>query len=369
MNIAVVSPNKPQYSETFIAVHKNLNGTVHMLSGGGYSIPLCSDVSGDIYRESFLDKLKFKLPFFNIKGQQVLQKSFEQYLRSNQIQVVLAEYGPVGVGLVETCKKLQIPLVVHFHGFDAYMHNTLAEYKLAYKTMFDYASAIIVVSKHMQQVLVNKLGARASKVFYNTYGPHPSFFSIQPNFDNHNYVFVGRFTDKKAPYLLLLAFHEVAKQNSKAKLIMIGDGLLLSSAKVIAQALHLEKQVEFRGAVSREEIQQCLSNCRAYVQHSIVAEDGDCEGTPNAVLEASASGLPVISSRHTGIVDVVKHEETGYLVEEKDVANFTAYWIALDKDKSTCETMGRKGRQFIMDSFTQERCLSELNRIIEKVVV
>ena len=93
----------------------------------------------------------------------------KNFFRSNQIKLVLAEYGVTGSGVLGTCQELGIPLVVHFHGYDAYLRDVLDRYEERYRKMFAYSSAIVAVSIHMTDQLV-KIGAPREKVFYNPYG-------------------------------------------------------------------------------------------------------------------------------------------------------------------------------------------------------
>ena len=85
------------------------------------------------------------------------------------------------------------------------------------------------------------------------------------------------------------------------------------------------------GVITPEEYRSELQNSLAFVQHSITAENGNMEGTPLAVLEASAAGIPVISTNHAGIPDVVLYEQNGLLCQEKDVQKMTDNIIKLLK--------------------------------------
>src|ERR1044072_2623593 len=74
--------------------------------------------------------------------------SLRRFFRAHRIRVVLAEYGLTGTGTLKLCEELKIPLVVHFHGYDAYSNEVLNVYGERYRRMFRYAAAIIGVSKH-----------------------------------------------------------------------------------------------------------------------------------------------------------------------------------------------------------------------------
>ena len=101
------------------------------------------------------------------------------YLRERRIDVVLAEYGTTGGSISASCRQAGIPLVVHFHGFDAYEHATLDVNRLKYERMFDSAVAIIAVSREMESQLAT-IGAPAEKIYYIPYGVNVSIFEVDP---------------------------------------------------------------------------------------------------------------------------------------------------------------------------------------------
>jgi glycosyltransferase involved in cell wall biosynthesis len=112
-----------------------------------------------------------------------------------------------------------------------------------------------------------------------------------------------------------------------------------------------------------------MRRARAFLQHSIRASDGDSEGTPVAILEAQASGLPVIATRHAGIPDVVLDGRTGFLVAEGDVNGMAEKIARLGEDAGLAAELGVEGRSHVLERFTMERSVASLWRIIEQVIV
>ena len=84
-----------------------------------------------------------------------------------------------------------------------------------------------------------------------------------------------------------------------------------------------------------------MARARVFVQHSVVAEDGDHEGLPLAILEAGAHGLPVVATRHAGIPDAVREETDGFLVDEGDVQAMAVAMYRLAQDAALAARMGR----------------------------
>jgi glycosyltransferase involved in cell wall biosynthesis len=103
-----------------------------------------------------------------------------------------------------------------------------------------------------------------------------------------------------------------------------------------------------------------LSAARAFVQHSVIAEDGDSEGTPNTILEAGCSGVPVIATRHAGITDVVKENETGLLVDEHDLDKMAEAILFLADHPEQAAVLGRNARRHIVENYSLQSMLQKL---------
>lgn len=346
--IALISTNKFKFSETFIQKHCGLLPfEVHYLYGGYLPNYFGNDeqfLFGIENPEQEVERHK------EMKWQ--LQEAISEYLKEQNIKAVLTEYGISGVEMMDICEALQIPLIVHFHGYDAYRSDIMQDYGARYPELFQKASKVIVVSKHMQQRLMN-LGCAESKIVYTPCGADEKLF--QPCDAGKNppvFLYTGRFDETKGPHLAILAFSELHKVHAQAKFVMIGDGHLLESCKILAKSLNVADAIEFKGALPQTEVAAYMQRVRAFVQHSVTTSMNDTEGTPVAVLEAGLSGLPVVSTLHGGIQDVVVHGETGFLVEEGDYKFMAEYMAKLASDSSLATQMGMKAHQRIKEQYT-----------------
>ena len=260
-----------------------------------------------------------------------IRKAGEIHLASfiKRAEVTLAEFGPVGAGLVRPCQIAKVPLVVHFHGYDAYDRRTLEKYQKDYQEMFLSAAAFVVVSKAMCEQVV-RLGAPREKVHLNSCGVDVlRFDSTDAGSNPPHFLAMGRFVEKKAHFLTILAFERALRQCHDIRLSLAGDGPLLDCCKQLVRALRLEEVVEFLGVVSHDRVPTMMRSFRGFVQHSVTAPSGDSEGNPVAVMEAGASGLPVVSTKHAGIPDTVAHGETGLLSEEMDIDSMANHMALL----------------------------------------
>ncbi len=373
INICVVSPSEPS-SYTFITNHiVNLEGNIIYLYGRGFPIynhyGKCIDKN---YRGIFKSLKRIQRVILSellcLPSDYFFKKTLMRYLYKNRIEIVLAEFGLAGIKLMDICQRLNLPLVVYFHGYDINDERFVFRYRKDYTELFEKARALLVVSKDMKKKLMG-LGAPNEKIFLLPSGVDTSFFSeANPRVSEPLFVAVSRFVDKKAPLLSLLAFKKVLESFSAARLIMVGEGYLLEASKQLAKALGISSAVQFLGKCNSYEIRQILRMARAFIQHSVKTSYGDSEGIPLAILEAQASGLPVVATRHTGIEEVLVDNYTGFLVEELDISAMAQRMLLLAKDPDLAFKMGQRARERIQNYFSLEKASKELQGLLENIV-
>ncbi|WP_043366655.1 glycosyltransferase [Belnapia sp. F-4-1] len=137
-----------------------------------------------------------------------------------------------------------------------------------------------------------------------------------------HWISVGRMTEKKGHEYAIRGFAQALRANPKLRMTfsIVGDGPLLPKMKALVEQLGMEQHIRLLGAVQHDEVQAMLAQADGFILHSVAAEDGDMEGIPVALMEAMAQGLPVVTTRHSGIPELVEHEVTGFLVEERNEA-------------------------------------------------
>lgn len=349
--IAIVSTNKRKYSETFI--HAQVAGLpfeVFYLHTGYLPTKYGHD-DRPIVKGS--------------ADEETLKKAIKIFLIENKIELVLAQYGPSGVKMMDICNQLNIPLLVYFRGYDAYRQDMLETYGKDYLKLFQIASAIFVTSRAMQKQL-ERLGAPAEKIIYNPSGANTEMFTYHDAGKNPPvFLATGRFEASKSPHLTILAFAKALEKIPAAKLIMVGEGYLLEACKILTKALKIEDAVEFKGILPQEEVARLMSQSRAFLQHSFTTPANDTEGTPVAVMEAGASGLPVIATRHAGIPEVVEHGQTGFLIEEGDIDGMAEYIIRLGSEPALASRLGKAACAKITAVYTTANNIKKVAEVIE----
>ncbi|WP_162417428.1 glycosyltransferase [Cyclobacterium roseum] len=365
LNICFSSPSKEAYSETFVRNLRNsIDGNIHFCYGG--FIPFHSEDSElqNHYNAPLIFKGLEKLGYLKWS---LAERNLIKYLKRKNIDLILANYGQSGAEMTKVAKELGIPMIVHFHGYDASVNEVIQKYKVKYVSMFEYASAIIVVSEEMKINIIG-LGCIPDKIHLIRYSPVERFFEISPDYNSNQVLAIGRFVEKKAPYLSLLAMKEVEKIRPDIKIKFIGDGPLLNICKDIAEGLNL-KCVDFAGVLSPNEIAFEMGISFCFIQHSKTASNGNREGTPVAILEAMASGIPIVSTFHAGIPDIIQNGINGYLVKEGDIEGMAKAIIKLYDDRDLAKRMGEENKKFIFKYHSQVLYKETWNKLINKIII
>ena len=369
----MVNINKGKYTETFVqGLVSRLQYKVSYLHGD--DLPRYDN--DDRHFLSAWPSLQALAQFLEIvlrlEKSTFLKSSIRSYLQAKNIRLVLAEFGPVGNQMLPITRDLGIPLIVYFHGYDVFNRQALERYSAQYPDLFREAACIIGVSETMLNRL-EELGAPREKLFHL-----PAFVNLElfPYSDHRSrpprFLAVGRFAETKSPHLTLLAFHRVSEVVPEATLTMIGKGgggELFEACLILARALGLESRVEFKGVMTQEEVASEMRQARVFVQHSVTTpEQGDMEGKPVAIMEAMASGLPVVATRHSGISELIEDGVTGVLVAEYDVAAMAAGMIRLAQDDDLVHQIGERASAFIHNHPLISRHVEIMESIIDETI-
>lgn len=351
--LAIISTNKNKYSETFIRSHvQYLDDSLLFLFDGYF--PTKFSLDKGFTEVSLHNKWSLLNP----------SKSLKKLFKKHDVKVVLAEYGQSGVELMDICYEMNIRLVVHFHGFDAYRVDVMKSYGQRYHELFQKADAVIVVSENMRNQLL-QLGCPENKIHLIYYGIDTSIFTNNERINlDLQFVSCGRFVSKKAPQHTIEAFQKVFEFYPQARLVMIGDGELLEMCKEKVNQLGLSNAVIFTGSLTAKEIAEIYHHSMCFVQHSVITEDQDSEGTPLAILEAMASGLPIIATRHGGIPEVVKDGVNGYLVNEHDTFGMAEKMKLILQNRSHSAEIGKHNSIYSCTNFSMEGYIEQLKQVI-----
>jgi colanic acid/amylovoran biosynthesis glycosyltransferase len=164
-----------------------------------------------------------------------------------------------------------------------------------------------------------------------------------------------RFIAKKGLDLTLRAFAAVQKDLPRIQLVLAGDGPLKDELQKLAQDLGVASSVTFTGFLSQDELRQQVYASHVFMHPSRTSSDGNREGIPNSMLEAMASGAPVIATKHGGIPEAVTDGESGLLVEEEDHEGMARALLSLMRNQAPASSIGQGARKAIEDKFDRAR--------------
>jgi colanic acid/amylovoran biosynthesis glycosyltransferase len=132
-------------------------------------------------------------------------------------------------------------------------------------------------------------------------------------------------------------------------------------------AANLLKKYRFLGVQTPETVKTWMNKAKMLVAPSITTDQGETEGLPIVILEAMSMGLPVISTVHAGIPEAVKHQETGFLTQEKDTETIAKYIRQLDQDSKLRKDLGIAGQNQIKRHFNIKMNTIKLENIYNQI--
>ncbi len=374
LKIMVFAESLSPASETFVYHH------IHELSKQYTLWPLCLRRENEAQFK--YDRVKV-LPHrrnrwvrwrrrFNARYRQ--QLSYHDPLLARVLQTKISEctpdiihchFGIQALWIIDNLKT-NIPVLITFHGYDA---STLLR-DPAYLMKMQQVLALPNVYCHFvaDALLQNMINAgiqpRHAKIIHLGIDTR----QFQPHQRDKQSVFtflqIARFVEKKGHALTLRAYHRFLQSNpaQSTRLILAGDGPEREKMQQLAKTLGIKQHVEFPGWVQPSEAIDLMQQADVFVQHSITSARGDTEGLPTTLMEAMAMELPIISTQHSGIPELVKPEH-GLLVAERDITAFSQCF-----SKMLGQSRRSVNRQHILAEFDLRVYLKRLVNYYQQII-
>jgi glycosyltransferase involved in cell wall biosynthesis/SAM-dependent methyltransferase len=280
------------------------------------------------------------------------------------IDVFHLHFGPTFVQLEPLVADSRAFVVVSFHGYDA--SETLTQRGPGYYAgLFTRADVITVPSTAMRDVLLGA-GCPAGKILIHRYGvtpdEPPAAHTAHPD-RPVRFLTIARLVEKKGIDDVLQALaHVPDRQHLRYQII--GEGPLRGAIDARIRELQLTDCVEVAGFIPHDQVFDAMRAADVFVLTSRTAANGDQEGLPVCLIEAQMLGLPVISTRHAGIPDLVRDRETGILCDERDVPQIAAAIDALARDATLRARYGRSARARALADFNIDRLNDRLAGLV-----
>jgi glycosyltransferase involved in cell wall biosynthesis len=294
----------------------------------------------------------------------------------SKLELIHGHFGIDGVYAMALAEKLKIPFLVTFHGYDITISRTaiwrtgkLLYYQLIYyeQELKRKASAFIAVSHFIRTKLLEQ-GYPEEKIIQHYIGVDTAKFSPSSSKSDKRYILcVGRHTQKKGIDTLLRAFARIARKYPSVSLIQVGTGSLTAKFHALAKVLGINNRVRFLGAQPHETVLNLMRGAEVFALPSQTAKNGDSEALGIVFNEASACGVPIVSTWHGGIPEAVLNGETGFLVPERDDAALAEKLDTLLCDPTLGEKMGQRGRELVCEAFDIRKQTVKLEAIYDSL--
>lgn len=297
------------------------------------------------------------------------------FLDKKPYDIIHCHFGPNGIKGADI-KEMGIKgrLVVSFHGYD--MTTYISKYgEKVYKTVFEKADLLFPISYRWKNRLI-EIGANPQKTIVHHMGLNTGQFSFKlpklPQQENTivRLLTVARLVEVKGIEFGIRAVGAIKKGNPQWNIQydVLGDGPLRENLQLLITDLGLECSVRLLGSGTSDEVKIALTNADLFLLPSRTVNGVTVEGIPVSIMEAMATGLPVISTMHGCIPELVQDEISGFLVPERDVDALAERLEYLINNPGIWPEMGRKGRKFVEERFDIEKLNNSLVEIYETLI-
>lgn len=272
-------------------------------------------------------------------------------------------FGHTGVHLLAFIRNWPKPTVVSFHGMDTMLREGDTRYNERLTQLLQSLPMVFARSESLADRLV-ELGAARERIRINRTGiPMDAFpFSLrEPPADGAwHFVQACRLIEKKGLDVTLQAFARFRAEMPNARLTVAGEGRLLENLRELAAQLGIEQAVRFAGFQGQVDLATLYRDAHVFVHPSQTTDGLDQEGVPNAMLEAMATGLPVLATRHGGIPEAVTDGHEGFLTPERDVEGVLASMRTITGDAGLLRQMSGAAGESARERWEQSRAIAQL---------
>ncbi len=248
---------------------------------------------------------------------------------------------------------LDMPFSFTAHAFDIYGSKyQRLEHKSFFTKKIDAASLVLFISQDGRNHVREKYGFDVSRSRLHRVTVRTEEMQMLPPPESSipRIITLGRLFPKKGIDRFIKAIHKLRKSGIEVKAEVYGDGFEYENLRMLIEELELQKDVSLMGKYRQEDLPEIFSRAFALVVPSIRTKEGDMDGIPTVIYETMAFGRPVIASSIAGIPEVIKHEETGILVEPDNVEAITEAISDLIADHGKVERIVKAAREYVTEN-------------------
>lgn len=297
---------------------------------------------------------------------------YVQAIADREVCVLHAHFGLMGYRALKLKRDTRLPLMVSFYGIDASHMLGLRQWQEAFAQVFERADVVTALGTDMADRLC-LAGCPERKIQIVHLGVDLAAIPFIPRMPPETgeplvLFYCGRLVEKKGIFDALEAFASVVDKWPQLVFRIVGDGALRALLNRKIRAMKLQGRVQVLGALPHRRVLEEMANAHVFILPSKTASNGDMEGTPTVLLEAQASGLPVLSTFHADIPEVVLDGQSGFLVPEGDVVSLADKLNLLLSMADVWADFGREGRAHIKKYYHILTEVKKLETLYQKLV-
>jgi len=270
-------------------------------------------------------------------------------------------------------KEHGIPLFVGFRGNDATAYPKKNFENLeSLRKLFKLADRFFPVCEHLKRQIM-RLGCPEENIRVLYGGVDLSRFEYRARTlkedETLRVLAVGRFVEKKGFDVLIKAFAELKRKRENAKLVLVGEGPCEKQYKKLIDRAGLGKSVKLVPWVDYRTIHEMYAKSHIFCAPSVTDANGNQEGIPNTLKEAMATGMPVVSTDHAGIPELVDHRTSGLLVPERDVKRLAEALTWMAEHPEGWAEFGGNARKKVERDFNLRTQLAKQKSFYDEVIL
>ena len=302
-------------------------------------------------------------------------RPYQRLLGDRHPALIHAHFGIEGVYALPLARRLKVPLVTTFHGFDATLSTAAllcspawAYYPLFRQTLAREGDLFVCASSFIRNRIL-ALGFPEARTHVHYIGVDCQAIQPRdPGEETPTILHVARLVAVKGTRYLIHAFAALGRRHPNLQLVIIGDGPARSSLQALAKSLGLAERVRFLGSLPHAQVLAWMRQVAMLVLPSVRTATGRVEGLGMVLLEAAATGVPVVASRLGGIPEGVVDGQTGFLVPERDADALAGRMDDLLRDPATRRRMGNEARALVERRFNIVRQTGTLESLYDSVL-
>lgn len=335
----------------------------------GHVAPQIKEVPG--YNGIIVKNKKNKRSAFkDVVSIKKIKNNPKKFMQSKNVVAFHVHHATLTKKMMFLKKKYGLPMIVSFRGKDTTSYPRKKENRKKLQEIFETGDLFLPVCHHLKNRLID-LGCPEDKIRVLYGGVNVDRFKFKPRKFPENgkihFIGVGRFVPKKGFDILIEAFAALKKKYPRIKLTLIGEGELETRYYQLILKNELTG-VKIKPWVDYQKIQKKLHLAHIFCAPSYTEKNGNQEGIPNTLKEAMATGMPVISTYHAGIPELVEHGKSGLLVHERSVEELANAMEWLIQHPETWAQFGENARKKIEIDFNQRRQLEKQKEYYDQLL-